>query len=122
MAALASQTAYAQSQDANDQESEVERISVIGSNIQRATDVGALPVTALNEKDIEDMAAATGDDLLRAIPQIGEDREDHSARRLLVLPIDLGHKVLCPCSGRSLIPIALVPYLHPQACSLHPPL
>lgn len=50
---------------------EIERISIIGSNIKRATDIGTLPVTALTEKDIENTGAVTGDELLRSIPQIG---------------------------------------------------
>ncbi len=56
----------------NEEESDVERIAVVGSNIKRATDVGALPVTALYEQDIENTSAVTGDELLRSIPQIGE--------------------------------------------------
>lgn len=53
-------------------EAEVERITITGSNIKRATDIGALPVTTLNEKDIENIGAMTGDELLRSIPQMGE--------------------------------------------------
>jgi len=71
------QQAFAQEQDTakkatNKQEANIERISIIGSNIKRATDVGALPVTALSAEDIEDTGAMTGDELLRSIPQIGE--------------------------------------------------
>lgn len=56
----------------NKKENTVERISVIGSNIKRATDIGTLPVTSLSEKEIENTAAMTGDELLRSIPQIGQ--------------------------------------------------
>ncbi len=52
-------------------EAEVERISVIGSNIKRASDVSTLPVTAMTTADIENSAAMTGDELLRSIPQMG---------------------------------------------------
>ena len=51
---------------------DIERISIIGSNIKRATDIGTLPVTALTADDIADTGAMTGDELLRSIPQIGE--------------------------------------------------
>lgn len=54
-----------------DETKEIERISVLGSNIKRATDIGALPVTLMTEKDIENTGAVTGDELLRSIPQIG---------------------------------------------------
>lgn len=57
--------------DTQDQQKDVERISIVGSNIKRATDIGALPVTALTEKDIENTGAMTGDELLRSIPQVG---------------------------------------------------
>jgi len=59
-------------QEQQTQEKEVERISIIGSNIKRATDVGSLPVTTMTEQDIENTAAMTGDELLRSIPQMGE--------------------------------------------------
>lgn len=66
---LATTSSYAQEAP---QEEEIERISVVGSNIKRASDIGALPVTAMTEQDIENTAAITGDELLRSIPQIGE--------------------------------------------------
>ncbi|MAG77551.1 MAG: TonB-dependent receptor [Colwelliaceae bacterium] len=72
IAALSPQLSFAQESDTAAQEKEIERISVLGSNIKRATDIGALPVTALTEKDIENTGAMTGDELLRSIPQIGE--------------------------------------------------
>lgn len=67
---LSSFATVAQEQQTN--EKEVERISIIGSNIKRATDVGSLPVTTMTEQDIENTAAMTGDELLRSIPQMGE--------------------------------------------------
>ena len=48
LSALYSQQLLAQA--APSEESEVERISIIGSNIKRATDIGALPVSTLTEK------------------------------------------------------------------------
>ncbi|RUO37086.1 TonB-dependent receptor [Aliidiomarina taiwanensis] len=50
----------------------VERIRVVGSNIRGARSAGALPVTALSEEDIINTGAMSGDELLRAIPQIGD--------------------------------------------------
>lgn len=50
----------------------VERIQVVGSNIRGARSAGSLPVTALTEEDIRDTNAMSGDELLRAIPQIGD--------------------------------------------------
>jgi iron complex outermembrane receptor protein len=52
-------------------EAEVERISVVGSNIKRATDISALPVTTMSASDIENTAAVSGDELLRSLPQMG---------------------------------------------------
>ncbi len=62
---------YAQSENANN-ESTVEKIQVLGSNIKVNRDTGALPVTALTAEDIEETAAMTGDELIRSIPQMGE--------------------------------------------------
>lgn len=70
IAALSPQLVQAAETKPDDKQ--IERISIIGSNIKRATDIGTLPVTMLTEKDIEDAAAMTGDELLRSIPQIGE--------------------------------------------------
>lgn len=50
----------------------VERIQVVGSNIRGARSAGTLPVTALNEEDIVNTGAMSGDELLRSIPQIGD--------------------------------------------------
>ena len=74
LAALTAQTTFIQQANAEEaaaKEEEIERISIVGSNIKRASDIGALPVTALTEKDIENTAAMSGDELLRSIPQIG---------------------------------------------------
>jgi len=69
VAALSPQFSYAE--QASEQEVEVERISIIGSNIKRASDINTLPVTQMTAADIEDTAAMTGDELLRSIPQMG---------------------------------------------------
>ncbi|WP_353518387.1 TonB-dependent receptor [Thalassotalea sp. SU-HH00458] len=74
LAALTAQSTIIQQANAEEttaKEEEIERISIVGSNIKRASDIGALPVTALTEKDIENTAAMSGDELLRSIPQIG---------------------------------------------------
>ncbi|TMO66705.1 TonB-dependent receptor [Pseudoalteromonas aurantia] len=56
----------------NNNEADIEKISVIGSNIKRTADVGALPVTTLTDVDIQNSGAMTGDDLIRSIPQMGQ--------------------------------------------------
>jgi len=71
LAAL-STSVYAEENTADKKVAEIERISIVGSNIKRATDIGTLPVTSMTEEDIENTAAMTGDELLRSIPQIGE--------------------------------------------------
>jgi len=74
LAALTAQTTIIQKANAQEtatKEEDIERISIVGSNIKRASDIGALPVTALTEKDIENTGAMSGDELLRSIPQIG---------------------------------------------------
>ncbi len=70
LTALTAQLAQAEEAKAASEE-EVERISIIGSNIKRATDISTLPVTAMTAADIENTAAMTGDELLRSIPQMG---------------------------------------------------
>jgi len=56
---------------AQEQDSTVERIAVVGSNIKGSTMTSTLPVTELNAEDIAATGALDGDELLRAIPQIG---------------------------------------------------
>jgi len=70
LTALTSQAVFAE-EAVEVKEEEVERISIIGSNIKRATDISTLPVTAMTAADIENTAAMTGDELLRSIPQMG---------------------------------------------------
>ncbi|GAC16893.1 TonB-dependent receptor domain-containing protein [Aliiglaciecola lipolytica] len=64
---IASSCAYAQ----EDKSEEVERISVVGSNIKGSTMTSVLPITELNAEDIATTGALIGDELLRSIPQIG---------------------------------------------------
>ncbi|RHW17351.1 TonB-dependent receptor [Sphingomonas gilva] len=47
-------------------------IVVIGSQIKGADVAGNLPVTVLNQDDIDAVAATSGDELFRAIPQAGD--------------------------------------------------
>jgi len=49
-----------------------ETITIIGSHIKRIVDTEALPITTFSEEDINNLGVATGDELLRSIPQIGE--------------------------------------------------
>jgi iron complex outermembrane recepter protein len=51
---------------------EADEIIVIGSQIRGADIAGNLPVTVLNEADIDAIAATSGDELFRAIPQAGD--------------------------------------------------
>lgn len=48
------------------------RVQVVGSQIVGAQIDGALPVTVLGEDEIDGVGAIDGDDLLRAIPQMGD--------------------------------------------------
>lgn len=68
IAALSPQLLHAQ---ATEDESEIEVVSVIGSNIRGSSITSALPVTELNAEDIAATGALDGDELLRSIPQIG---------------------------------------------------
>ena len=70
LTALSSQVAFA-AEKAEVKEEEIERISVVGSNIKRAADVSTLPITVMSASDIENSAAVSGDELLRSIPQMG---------------------------------------------------
>lgn len=63
-------TVHAQSEETPN-EQDVEKIQVIGSNIKGSTITGTLPVTELNAEDIRATGAVDGNELLRAIPQIG---------------------------------------------------
>jgi len=72
LAALSTQITYAQEETNAKKEAEIERISVLGSNIKVNHDTGALPITALSSEDIENTGAISGAELLSEIPQIGE--------------------------------------------------
>ncbi len=72
--ALAHGTAFAQSETPPPAEQSGEKsteIVVIGTQIQGAKINDVLPVTVLDETDIENTGAASGDELFRAIPQAG---------------------------------------------------
>ncbi|WP_372770731.1 TonB-dependent receptor domain-containing protein [Pseudoalteromonas sp.] len=60
----------AEEQTKNDKD--IERVEVLGSNIKRAQVADTLPITVMNSDDIAATGAATGEELLRSIPQIGE--------------------------------------------------
>jgi len=53
-------------------DSTVEEIVVVGSRIEGAKATAALPVTVVDAKQLDAMAASSGDDLFRAIPQMGD--------------------------------------------------
>jgi outer membrane receptor protein involved in Fe transport len=71
LAAISTQSVQAQDAQQANEDAEIERISITGSNIKRATDVATMPVTAMTASDIANTAAVTGDDLIRSIPQMG---------------------------------------------------
>ena len=70
LTALTSQVVFAAEQT-EVKEEEVERISIVGSNIKGSTMTSVLPVTELSAEDIIATGALDGDELLRSIPQIG---------------------------------------------------
>lgn len=53
-------------------DSTVEEIVVVGSRIEGAKATAALPVTVVDAKQLDAVAASSGDDLFRAIPQMGD--------------------------------------------------
>ncbi|MDB5456453.1 MAG: TonB-dependent receptor, partial [Caulobacter sp.] len=50
----------------------VEEIVVVGSRIEGSKVTAALPVTVIDAKQIDAVAASSGDDLFRSIPQMGD--------------------------------------------------
>jgi outer membrane receptor protein involved in Fe transport len=70
-AAWASQ-AVAQTAAATPDESIVEEVVVVGSRIEGAKATAALPVTVIDAKQLDAVAASSGDDLFRSIPQMGD--------------------------------------------------
>lgn len=65
--------AHAQDATANDEDSrELDTVVVVGSQIVGSDIAGALPVTVLSVDDIDVTGAGSGDELLRAIPQVGD--------------------------------------------------
>mgnify|MGYP000429644680 CR=1 FL=1 len=56
---------------AEDQYTELEEVTVTGSQIKGADIAGALPVTVMDSSDMAVTGALDGDELLRSIPQIG---------------------------------------------------
>ncbi|MEM7460524.1 MAG: TonB-dependent receptor [Pseudomonadota bacterium] len=68
-----SMIAQAQGSDADaDDARELDKVVVVGSQIVGSDIAGALPVTVLSVDDIDVTGATSGDELLRAIPQVGD--------------------------------------------------
>src|SRR3546814_8498112 len=69
----------------DEQSNNGDEIVVIGSQIKGADVAGNLPVTVSNEQNIDAIAATSGDDLFRAIPQAGDvafnERQRKSTRQ-----------------------------------------
>ncbi|HMP62671.1 MAG TPA: TonB-dependent receptor plug domain-containing protein, partial [Phenylobacterium sp.] len=53
-------------------DSMVQEIVVVGSQIQGARITDAVPVTVLGQEELQAVAAASGDELFRSIPQMGD--------------------------------------------------
>ncbi|MDP3853699.1 hypothetical protein [Phenylobacterium sp.] len=53
-------------------ENEVEELVVVGSQIAGAKVTAAVPVTVVGEEQLDAIAATSGDDLFRSIPQMGD--------------------------------------------------
>ncbi|WP_297507792.1 TonB-dependent siderophore receptor [uncultured Caulobacter sp.] len=70
--ALCAWAGQAAAQQASSQASTVEEIVVVGSRIEGAKATAALPVTVVDSKQLDAVAASSGDDLFRAIPQMGD--------------------------------------------------
>ncbi len=73
-ASLIATSAWAQDAEPVEQSdaTEVEAITVVGSNIKGAKVTGVLPVTVMETADIEATGATSGDEMFRAIPQAGD--------------------------------------------------
>ena len=71
-ASLAATSAWAQDGAEPAEGTEVEAITVVGSNIKGAKVTGVLPVTVMELSDIEATGATSGDELFRSIPQAGD--------------------------------------------------
>lgn len=64
---------YAQdAPDSEDEARELDKVVIVGSQIVGSDVAGALPVTVLSVDDIDVTGASSGDELLRAIPQVGD--------------------------------------------------
>lgn len=64
-------SSYALAED-KPKDEDIEKISIVGSNIKINRDTGALPVTTVTEDDILNSGALSGDELLAEIPQVGD--------------------------------------------------
>ena len=65
-------------QDDGAEEEAIEELVVVGSQIRGADVAGSLPVSVLSMNDIDTTGATSGQELLRAIPQIGETNFNES--------------------------------------------
>ena len=70
--ALAQSVTDSASQEAEEQAAQLDEIVVVGSQIRGAKVTAALPVTVVSEAEIIAAAPTSGDDLFRAIPQMGD--------------------------------------------------
>ena len=73
LAVASSLSSYAQAQTTPKQDSDIEKISVVGSQIKGAEISEALAVSQLDAEDIATMGIDSGDDLLQLIPENGQN-------------------------------------------------
>jgi outer membrane receptor protein involved in Fe transport len=59
-------------EDTSDDDGKREKVTVVGTRIPGAKVTDPLPVTIVDEEDIDAIAPSNGDDLFRAIPQAGD--------------------------------------------------
>ncbi len=70
--ALVSTGTQSFAQTTNDTDAYKDEVIVVGTQIKGSSIAGILPVTSMNEVDIEVTGATSGDELLRSIPQLGD--------------------------------------------------
>ena len=63
---------WAQEQPPPEDPAEADRVVIVGSQIVGARPTDALPVTVVGEEELDAIAASSGDELFRSIPQLGD--------------------------------------------------
>jgi len=71
--AVTSSTTFAQAQDADEDDEEMDEITVTGTQIKGAAISDALAVSVFSAEDVEAMGISSGDELLDYIPEQGQN-------------------------------------------------